>query len=146
MQPLDSPLELLRPPFGNREPALLLGQPLVLDCHDHVLGNLLDDLEIAQVEPVGLPLGEAEERTHLLAEDQGHGDERADPVLEDSPVGRICGVELALAFPHQHRLTGQQAGSRTRSPRTGRIALAPASRRRRAAMAQCSRIRRRRWP
>src|SRR4030095_15149712 len=66
-QPLDSPLELLRAPFDNREPALFLGQPLVLDCHDHVLGNLLHDLEIARVEPVGLPLGEAQERTYLVA-------------------------------------------------------------------------------
>src|SRR5437899_201100 len=89
MQSLNSPLELLRPPFGHREPALLLGQTLVLDGHDHVLGNLLDDFEIAQVEPVGLPLGEAEERPYLVAEDQGHGDERADPVLEDSPAGRL---------------------------------------------------------
>jgi len=83
----------------------------VLDCHDHVSANLLDDLEIAQVKPVVLPLGEGEERTHLVAEDQGHGDERADPVLEDCPVDRIHEVELALAFPHQHRLAGQQAGS-----------------------------------
>src|SRR5438445_2466537 len=60
MQPLNSPLELLRPQFGNREPALLLGQPLMLDRDDDVLGNLLDDLEIALVEPVRLMLGETQ--------------------------------------------------------------------------------------
>ncbi len=110
MQSLDSPLELLRPLFGNRKPALLLGQTLVMDRHDDVLGDLLDDLQIVLVEPVGLLLGKGQESAHLLAEDQGHDDERADPVLEDCPVGRIREVELALAFPHQHRLAGQQAG------------------------------------
>src|SRR5256885_1173869 len=39
-QLLDSLLELCRPPFGNREPTLLLGKPLVLDRYDDVLGNL----------------------------------------------------------------------------------------------------------
>src|SRR5437899_1614963 len=74
-QLLDSLLELCRPPFGNREPTLLVGKPLVLDRYDDVLGNLLDDLAIVLVEPARLPLAEAEEPTHRGAEDQGHGNE-----------------------------------------------------------------------
>jgi len=40
MQSLKHAARAARPPFCNREPALFLGQPLVLDGHDHRVGAI----------------------------------------------------------------------------------------------------------
>ena len=69
---LQALLERPRAALDGREPALLLGQPLVLDGEDHPARDDAGDLDVDVVVPVRLVLAEEEHPPDLVAEVHGH--------------------------------------------------------------------------
>ena len=61
--------------FGRRQPLLLLGQALMLERDNDLTGDPCNHFAIVLGEPVRLALGEREDATHHVSEDERRNDD-----------------------------------------------------------------------
>ena len=106
LQGFDAALEPPGASLGEGEPPRLVGEPLVLEREHELGGDPAGNLDVGAIEPVGPAFAQVEAAPDPLGEPEGHAQDRAPAALDDEPIARPRGIELAGGVVEEDGLPG----------------------------------------